>query len=325
MPFWAGPSGNVPLQLDEKMGWRANESFHFVGKKTSADGRRYAVNASLKQFGFRTYGDLKSPRPRVLVLGDSFTQAVEVSDDKTYHSVMQQRLDGEIFAYGAGGFGTLQEFMILDRFVDLIKPSVIVWQIMSNDVINDSPELEFQSRINNNGMVRPYLVNGRVKYLMPTAFPTLRRLLMKSRLGFFLISRVDRLMARMSTVEQEIERGGPSHAGFQRAVNTLEQTLVIARSRAGSIPMVAFMPDEVPPYFDAIQTVCARQGISFAREVPDAVLRAQAAGTPVLYEDGYHWNENGHRIAGEALSAYLVKLGYLHRASDAASLLPRPK
>jgi hypothetical protein len=101
-------------------------------------------------------GDVASDKPRVFVIGDSFTQAPEdASDGKTYYSDLK-KLGLEVFAYGGSGYGSLQEFMILDRYYNVVKPDLIVWQYSTNDVVNNSPELETASRVNNNGMVRPY-------------------------------------------------------------------------------------------------------------------------------------------------------------------------
>jgi hypothetical protein len=58
-----------------------------------------------------------------------------VSDGDTYYAIIKRKLDAEVFAYGAGGFGTLQEYMILDRYVDMIHPSLILWQFCLNDFI----------------------------------------------------------------------------------------------------------------------------------------------------------------------------------------------
>jgi len=59
----------------------------------------------------------------------------QVSDEDTYYAIIKRKLDAEVFAYGAGGFGTLQEYMILDRYVDMIHPSLILWQFCLNDFI----------------------------------------------------------------------------------------------------------------------------------------------------------------------------------------------
>jgi hypothetical protein len=309
-PFWGGPDSNAALVLDPRLGWRANERFQFHGMRTSYDGRRYRVDASLARDGFRMWGDVDSAAPKMLVLGDSYTEAVEVSNDRTYFAVMKGKLNAEVFAYGAGGYGTLQELMVLDRYLERIRPRLIVWQFMTNDYINNSLELERGSRINNNGAVRPYLIDGRVEYVMPRAWPLLRRWMSEWRLGEFLLSRVDRLMARLPTVEQRIAAEGMEHAGFRRSMAITSELLGRVKERAGRIPVILFCADGREPFFTATKRIAAERGIAFVGEVAEGLRAAEARHVEVRSADGEHWNEEGHRIAGEALSEYLMRQGY---------------
>jgi hypothetical protein len=75
-----------------------------------------------------------------------------------------------IFAYGGGGYGTLQEYMILDRYVDKINPDMVLWQFCANDLIINSHELESASFSNNNQMKRPYYENDQIKWLFPRQY-----------------------------------------------------------------------------------------------------------------------------------------------------------
>jgi hypothetical protein len=159
--------GLSPITVDAELGWRATENYRHEDTRESSDGRPYAVKISQNQQGFRIFGQRSSGKPRVFVVGDSFTQATEVSDDKTYYSIMARLLDLEIFAYGVGGYGSLQEWLIFDKYFDFVNPHLVLWQYSTNDFINNSPELETASRINNNGMVRPYWVNHQISYVLP--------------------------------------------------------------------------------------------------------------------------------------------------------------
>jgi hypothetical protein len=156
-----------PITLDDQLGWRTTENYRFEGTKHSSDGIQYPARVSQDENGFRMSGNVSSNKPKIFVIGDSFTQAVDASDDKTYYAIVKQLLDVEIFAYGAGGYGSLQEFLIFDKYFDLVKPDIVLWQYSMNDIINNSPELEAASRINNNGMVRPYLWNDQIQYILP--------------------------------------------------------------------------------------------------------------------------------------------------------------
>jgi hypothetical protein len=256
--------------------------------------------------GFRVFGDADSDRPRVFVIGDSFTQAVEVSDDKAYYASLQEAF--EVFAHGGGGYGGLQEFMILDRFYDLIKPDLIVWQYSTNDLVNNLPELETASTINNNGLVRPYWVGGRVVHVLPKSFATTVReaALRYCRVCYFVLNRIDRLRARVSlnTVETETSPGERSHDLFRRAVDVTDQIMGMVRTRAGSVPIVGFIVDGGYPYgseyVEALTEISQRHNILLL-DVERPVVTAEAEGISVRAEDQSHWNETGHGIAGEAL------------------------
>ena len=213
-----------PLVLDDTLGWRARAGYQDFREstETTSKGVKYAVKRSQKEYGFRMFGDLRSTRPKVFVIGDSFTQAFQVSDEDTYYATLKDVLGVEVFAYGAGGYGTLQEYMILDQYMDMIKPTLILWQFCTNDFINNDPALETASLINNNGWRRPYWVDGHIVYIIPKPWSGSFRIFAQrhSRLLHFLLSRWDRLLAiyPVQTVEVQIKREGPAHKGFQHAV-----------------------------------------------------------------------------------------------------------
>ena len=125
-----------------------------------AGGNRYLIEYKTNKDGFRLFGNLKNNKKRkVMFVGDSFTHAVQVSNNKTYYGILGDALPIEVFAYGGGGYGTLQEFMIINKWLDVVKPDMVILQYCSNDFINNHFELELRSNRNNNGMRRPYLTN----------------------------------------------------------------------------------------------------------------------------------------------------------------------
>ena len=42
------------------------------------------------------------------------------------------------FVYGGGGYGSLQEYMIWDDYIDEIDPDIVIWQFCINDYWNNS-------------------------------------------------------------------------------------------------------------------------------------------------------------------------------------------
>ena len=72
-----------------------------------------------------------------------------------------------MFAYGTGGYGTLQEYLVLDEVIDEIQPTMILWQFCTNDFINNDHDLEVASTLNNNGWIRPYWEKGQAQLRSP--------------------------------------------------------------------------------------------------------------------------------------------------------------
>jgi len=298
-----------PLTFDEELGWKPRENYRFDGFHKAADGTQYPVHISQNEYGFRMFGDVRTKRPKIMVIGDSYTHAIQVSDDKTYYAYLKKYLDAEVFAYGGDGYGTLQEYMVLDRFFDRIKPDLILWQYCGNDFINNSVELEQESSINNNGLVRPYWVNGRITYLLPKKHgSSLRRLALKySRLLYLVMSRLDKVFAHLpiDTVEAQISSEGSAHPGFAHSVQVTDALMSKVRARVGQMPVVAFIVGGGHAV-DTFRHISSRHGIQLLDDVQGAIENAEGKGIVVKSEDRAHWNETGHRIAGEVLAANLM-------------------
>ena len=144
-----------PIYIEKKLGWRTTENFHREGLLRDAGGQEYYAKVTTDSHGFRLFGDPRSEKVKIFIIGDSFTHAIDVSDDKTYYNLLAKKLNVEIFAYGCLGYSTLQEFMILDEFIDLIKPNIVILQLCFNDIYDNSYALEKISY--NSGMTRPYI------------------------------------------------------------------------------------------------------------------------------------------------------------------------
>jgi hypothetical protein len=322
--------GLSPIIMDAELGWRATENYQHEGTRNNSAGKPYALKISQNRQGFRMFGQQSSGKPRVFVIGDSFTQATAVSDDKTYYSVISELLDIEVFAYGGGGYGTLQEWLIFDRYFDSLKPDLVLWQFSTNDFINNSPALETASRINNNGMIRPYWINHRIDYILPKQSMVNLRLfaLQYCRICYVALSRVDRLFADKlkTTVETETSTGGSAHAAFRASVDITAEIMTMARRRAASIPMVGFIvglgQPYGPEYEQGFKEISRSLKIILLDDVERAVLTAEQKGVVVRAADGAHWNESGHRIAGEAIAAEMTKACLLNLCRSMRAVVP---
>lgn len=145
-------------RLDETVGWSPRPGMKGLW---TVEGRAYlSINAE----GFRD-----DPHPlakaegvfRIAVLGDSFTEARAVPKEKTFWSVMGERLAAcpafagrkiEVMNFGVSGYGTAQELITLRRHALKYRPDLVLLAVFTgNDIWNNSRALDGHPD-------RPYLV-----------------------------------------------------------------------------------------------------------------------------------------------------------------------
>lgn len=298
--------------LDEKLGWIATPDYFYEGELVDASGTRYSVSIQTNAEGYRVYGDPRvTDRKKVLFLGDSYTQAMQVSNDKAYYTLLQNKLNLEVFAFGVDGFGTLQQLMLLDEIIDDIQPDAVVLQLCPNDLINNDYALETRSGFNNNGLRRPYLENGDIVYRNPANMPALREFAASySDFLYFLITRLDRLRSMPNNPSESIiQEQGLSYPLFENSVATTDELLARIRSRIPSgTPLYTFSTSHGHPYLDVFRRVSDREGVYFIDGTSQALREIEGRGVTTRAADGEHWNDEGHRIVAEVLGRHFEEL-----------------
>jgi len=302
------------LSKDDKLGWKMSNNLK-VKVKDQLNNAQY-INIETNEYGFRLFGDPQSNKIKLFFIGDSFTAAMDISNDKTYYGIIKNLIkDVEVFAYGAGGFGSLQEFMILDEFIDLIKPDIIIWQFYENDFTDNSNELDMLKSFYNTGTPRPYLdLNGGITYryaqydnlfwVLPTQVAENLRLLK------FLNTRVSLLINRLSksgTVSQEI-----AHGVFNHSTKITEMIMGMVTRRAGNIPVYLFCITDKQPYYDTIKNICQSLDIRFIDGVNHSLSKYEKE-KPMITKaaDREHLNELGHWIISESIIKFLKENGVI--------------
>jgi hypothetical protein len=134
---------------DDYRGWGLNPGAHGWYRR---EGVAYV---RINHDGFRgpDYPQRKPPGViRVAVLGDSYVEAIQVPEDKTFTAVIGRELGHcfllkgkriEAMNFGVDGYGTAQELITLRRKVWQYSPDIVVLGIfLGNDVRNNSVALE---------------------------------------------------------------------------------------------------------------------------------------------------------------------------------------
>lgn len=296
------------IALDETQGWLPVKNYRYSGELVDAAGAGYRVDIETNAEGYRAFGDVQaSDRKKVLFLGDSFTHAMQVSNDKTYYALLEEELGIEAFAFGVDGYGTLQAYLLLDRIIDDVQPDVVILQFCPNDFINNHHGLELQSAYNNNGLRRPYLVDGEIRYRTPASFPALREFAGRhSEFLYFIIKKIDLLdKPPENPAEKRIEKEGPLYRPFSESIVATDKILAKIRARIPEDTAVyAFVTHHQYPYLDTFRGLAQNNGIRFIDGTSQAVAAAEAQGITTRSADGAHWNNQGHRIVADVLGDY---------------------
>ncbi|HVO23184.1 MAG TPA: SGNH/GDSL hydrolase family protein [Candidatus Margulisiibacteriota bacterium] len=112
--------------------------------------REFVVPVQINHHGLRDLERDYAKAPgmfRVLILGDSFVEAMHVPLEATFPRVLEQLLDGgrriEVMAAGVSGYGTASELLYFEREGARYHPDLVVLAFYpGNDVKNNSPTLE---------------------------------------------------------------------------------------------------------------------------------------------------------------------------------------
>lgn len=145
----AGFSFPVLYTRDETTGARHRPGAE--GWNTEEGRAYYRINSS----GFRDRDHAIAKPPygfRIAVLGDSFTEALQVAPESTFPSVLERELDAcpgrgsrrlEVLNFGVNAYGTAQELLVLRRDVWRFQPDLVVLAFFTgNDIRNNSIALE---------------------------------------------------------------------------------------------------------------------------------------------------------------------------------------
>lgn len=292
--------------IDKKIGWRAKGNYSYEGPIKDVNEKLYPVKFTTHSNGFREWSpSIKDTLPHILFIGDSYTQSSEVSDDKTFYHYIKKELPATVSAYGMSGYGTLQELMILEEALDSLQPDYIVFQLCSNDFIDNYAPLELNSNYRV-GLRRPYWTeNGEIEYITPLY--TIAKWCSYSKFLSFIYEKWRHLRhiagwRNDNPTEKRITVQGLQYEPFQKSVNLTEQLLQkVVNALNDNQQILFFISDNFEPYQSIFENMCKKNDWTLLTSPAKKVEENKRHGKVVHSLDGYHWNELGHEIVGKAL------------------------
>jgi hypothetical protein len=303
------------IDKDDKRGWKIAKNLKYDIKAKDSTKNIYDVHVETDEYGFRSFGNLQSNKLKIFFIGDSFTETIDVSNDKTFHGIIKNTIkDVDVFAYGVSGYGSLQEFMVLDEWIDIIKPNLIIWQFYKNDFQENDYNMDIQKTLYNTGIPRPYLdLDGKITYQYPKydnffcvlPEPVAENIRLLKILNEYL-GRIINIIYKEKTVYDENAQLPNSNAQWQHSAQITKMIMQMVKRRAGTIPIYLFCIDKKQPYYDIIKDICQSVGISFIDSIPQNLDQFEKEHPYITKAaDKEHLNETGNRIIAEGLLQFL--------------------
>ncbi len=234
--------------------------------------------------GFRSAREFDSPdsRPRVWVLGDSMVLGDGVAAEDRLTEVIEQREPGwRVDNLGMSGYGVDLMIRACERLSKRVKPDVVVLGFYTDDFRRLHPF--------NAGQGYPFpkfeLQNGQLVTVPFPVLPAWRR------------------MRVVQAIEQSYWRLTRNQFELHDALlDRLKQGV----HERGAALVVTFLPGTGDTPEDVERRTWLRNwsqeaGVPFL-DLTDTI---HAAGSAAFIRGNAHWNERGHRLAGEAIRAFL--------------------
>jgi len=145
-----GRGYTVVHRYDPELGWLpiANSVGTFAGSRT--------IGIQHNSLGLRDVEHERIERPTVLFVGDSFVWGYDVEASERFTDLLRAELPGiEIVNAGVNGYGTDQEYLLLNRIWSAVRPDVVVLNFTTSNDRNDNT-----SNMISDGYYKPYLAQA---------------------------------------------------------------------------------------------------------------------------------------------------------------------
>jgi hypothetical protein len=235
--------------------------------------------------GLRDIEFVRGPQPAILVLGDSNVWGYNVTDGERFTSLIRAALPSQtIVNAGVSGYGTDQEFLLLQRLWDTIEPKLVVLIFcVENDRQDNSSNVRYSS-------YKPYLAvqpDGTAQF-RGQPVPQSRRLAMKEN-GW-----AQRLFLARLAISVAIELRHP------------RITVPDPTER-----LIAMMRD-----FVAAKGAKLVVGLQYREPALETFLQTQKIPFTTFdggeqYESSKHWTPEGNKLVAARLMRLLVDRGAL--------------
>jgi hypothetical protein len=268
---------SLSYRYDSELGWAP-----VPGSSASVTNAR-TIKAHHNRLGLRDDEFTLDATPTIMFLGDSFVWGLDAEANERFSELLKQRIKGfKILAAGVSGYGTDQEYLLLQKLWPKVKPAVVVLIFCTDNDRQDN-----SSNIRYEGYQKPYFATAPDGSLLLSGQPV-----PKSRL------------------QAMKEDWWVRHSWLIRLANAVYLKLRHPALR---------VPDPTERLIDKIREFAEANGAKFlvGLQANDAALtrHLEARAIPFVTFDGAdaypgegvagHWTPEGHRLVAERLLGLL--------------------
>jgi hypothetical protein len=268
---------SLSYQYDADLGWMP------IPGSSSVVTNARAVHARHNSLGLRDDEFTLDAKPTIVFLGDSFVWGLDAEAGERFSELLKPRIpDYKILAAGVSGYGTDQEYLLLQKLWPRVKPAVVVLIFCTdNDRADNSTNIRYE------GYQKPYFVTGADGTLELAGQPVPK--------------------SRLQAIKED---WWVRHSWLARLANAVYLKLKHP---------VLLVPDPTERLVDKIRQFVEANGARFlvGLQKTDATLvgHLKAAGVPYVTFDGadaylgasvgHHWTPEGHKLVAERLLGLL--------------------
>jgi hypothetical protein len=276
--------------------------------------REFETGIKTNSLGFRESKE-GFQTPSIMVLGDSFVFGIGVQANETVGNRMQGLLNSKNFSYnvynfGVGGYSTHNELALAKRYIQEMRPRLILLGFYPNDPRENLENCSFD--VDKEG----YLIT---KGQNPS--PIKKWLQLHCNL-YRLVKRIASggRELPLDYVQYEEEYDNKTARAWNITSEQLEELRFTARANGAKL-VVFLIPDKIklsgvnsPDRVERnLANLTGRYGIYFIDLTEDLIRKGGAAN---YYEVDPHWLPSGHAIAAEGIVDYLIEEGLVTNAKE---------
>lgn len=298
---------------DKNFGWILNKSLNLKTTGYTKQKKKYKVDYYTSEvLGFREFSKDKRYKNNILIIGDSFTAGPFASNSKMYYSYLKEGLEKKNYFFnwyvsGAGGYGSLQQYLFLKENIDIIKPNIFIHQFCENNFENNSKVIGKNSVLRHQYFFRPYLVNQKVVYDNSWVGSIYRFFYRNS----FFLKKIEKIISSYQYKKNEGYYDKEVYDQFFiEAKDTTQEIFNMIRGLIGEdviyISINCSSKNKIKTkYWKEILKKINAYSIIEPIELTEKLFKD---GNDIYYMDGAHLNDYGNEIYGKELTKNILEL-----------------